>query len=150
LFLSQIQNSKGISQQILFPEELELSDDDTLFFEQIIPDLRNAGFEFEQMGKNTFYVKGVSSLVSTSSVIDLLLVMIDNTKTTALDPTNSLQESISLSLAKSTALKAGQRLTNEEMCDLIDRLFACSNHNFTPDGKLIMTIIAHDEIEKRF
>jgi len=149
-FLSQMENSKGISQQILFPEVLELNAEDAQFFEQIIPELHHVGFEFESIGNYSFNVKGVSSQVGTSSVIDLLLDIIDKAKTTASDHTTDLHESISLSLAQSSSLKAGQRLTNEEMSDLIDRLFACSNHNFTPDGKKIMTIFTQDEFEKRF
>ena len=149
-FINQMENSKGISQQVLFPEELELNDDDALFFEQIIPDLKQIGFEFELSGKNSYSIKGVSALIGSSSVIDLLLGMLDSAKTTALDPTKAMKESISLFLAESASLKAGQRLTNEEMCDLIDRLFACANHNFTPDGKIINTIITQEEIEKRF
>lgn len=150
LFLSQIENSQGVSQQVLFPETLELSADDTLFFEQILPDLQHIGFEFEEAGNNTFNVKGVSSHVGTGSVIDLLLEMLEKAKTTALDPTASIHESIALTLAESASLKSGQRLSAEEMSDLIDRLFACSNHNFTPDGKKIMTIFSQDELEKRF
>lgn len=150
LFLSQIENSKGVSQQVLFPEMLELNVDDTLFFEQIIPDLNQLGFEFESMGNCTFGVKGVSAQVGTSSVIDLLLDMLDKAKTTALDPSASMHKSISLSLAKSSSLKAGKRLTKEEMSDLIDHLFACDNHNFTPDGKKIITVFTQDELDKRF
>ncbi len=150
LFLSQIENSQGISQQVLFPETLELSADDTLFFEQILPDLQHIGFEFEEAGNNTFNVKGVSSHVGTGSVIDLMLEMLEKAKTTALDPTASIHESIALTLAESASLKSGQRLSAEEMSDLIDRLFACNNHNFTPDGKKIMTIFSQDELEKRF
>ena len=150
LFLSQIENSKGSSQQVLFPEILELSADDALFFDQIIPDLQHVGFEFEALENHTFSVKGVSSHVGTGSVIDLLLEMLDKAKTTAQDPTASIHESISLSLAEASSIKSGQRLSSEEMSDLIDRLFACSNHNFTPDGKKIMTIFSQDELEKRF
>ena len=150
LFLSQMENSHGISQQVLFPEVLELNADDALFFEQIMPDLQQVGFEFEPLENYSFSVKGISSILGTTSVIDLLLDIIDKAKTTASDPTAGLHESISLSLAESSSLKAGQRLTNEEMTDLIDRLFACANHNFTPDGKKIMTIFTQDEFEKRF
>ena len=150
LFLSQIKNSHVLSQQVLFPEVLELSPEDALFFEQIIQDLQKVGFEFEPIGNNSFNIKGVSSYVGTSSVIDLLLDILDKAKTTAAEPTANLHESISLSLAESSSLKAGQHLTSEEMCDLIDRLFACANHNFTPDGKKIMTIFTQDELEKRF
>jgi len=150
LFLSQIENSQAVSQQVLFPEVLELSADDALFFNQIMPDLHLLGFEFEPTENHSFQVKGVSAHTGTSSVIDLLLDLIDKAKTTAHDLSASLHESIALSLAESSSLKSGQRLTNEEMGDLIDRLFACTNHNFTPDGRKIMTVFNQDELEKRF
>ncbi|HET7732743.1 MAG TPA: DNA mismatch repair endonuclease MutL [Paludibacter sp.] len=150
LFLNQIENSQGISQQVLFPEVLELSADDALFFEQISSDLQHIGFEFEALANNSYNVKGVSSHVGTGSVIDLLLEMLEKAKTTALDPKASIHETIALTLAEAASLKSGQRLSTEEMSDLIDRLFACANHNFTPDGKKIITIFTQDELEKRF
>ncbi len=150
LFLGQIENSKGLSQQVLFPEVLELSANDALFFEQILPDLKQIGFEFEPLENHTYSIKGVSTHVGTASVINLLLEILDKAKTTSQDPTASIHEAISLSMAESSALKSGQRLSTEEMSDLIDRLFGCANHNFTPDGKKIMTIFTQDELEKRF
>jgi len=151
LFLAQIENSKGVSQQVLFPEILELSADDALYFEQILPDLQHVGFEFEALENHSYSVKGVSAQIGTGSVIDLLLDMLDKVKTTALDPTASIHETISLSLAEASSLKAGQRLSTEEMSDLIDRLFACANHNFTPDGKKIMTVndVRYSDIYKK-
>jgi len=149
-YISQIENRKALSQQILFPEILELSADDVLIFEQMLPDLQYLGFDFEPEANHSFNVRGVPENVGTGSVIDLLLVMLDKTKTTAEDLSTTMHESIAFSLAESSALKNGQRLSNEEMSDLIDRLFACTNHNFTPDGKRILTIFTHEEIDKRF
>ena len=150
LFMSQIENRKALSQQVLFPEVLELSADEALIFEQLLPDLYHVGFDFESLGNHSYNVKGVPDQLGTASVIDLLLNMLDKAKTTAEDLTTAMHESIALSLAEVSSLKAGQRLANEEMSDLIDRLFACSNHNVTPDGKKIMSIFTHEEIEKRF
>jgi len=149
-FMSQIQNRKALSQQVLFPELLELSADEGLIFEQLLPNLYHVGFDFESQGNHSYNIKGIPNQLGTASVIDLLLNMLDKARTTAEDLTVKMNESISLSLAEASSLKAGQRLTNEEMSDLIDRLFACENHNFTPDGKKIMTIFSHEEIEKRF
>ncbi len=150
LLMSQIENHKALSQQVLFPEVLELNADDALIFEQLLPDLKLHGFDFETSDNFNYSVKGVPDLLGTGSVIDLLLTMLDNAKTTGGELTDGMHESISLSLAEVSAIKIGQKLTNEEMSDLIDRLFACSNHNFTPNGKKIMTILTHEEIEKRF
>jgi len=150
LFLSQIENAQGISQQVLFPETLELSADEDLFFEQILPDLRHVGFDFEELGNHAYSVKGVSSHIGTSSVIDLLHEILEKAQTTAQETATSIHETIALSLATTSSLKTGQRLTDEEMSDLIDRLFACANHNFTPDGKKIISIWTQEDIESRF
>jgi len=150
LFLTQMEKTQGVSQQVLFPETLELSADDDLFFEQILGDLQRVGFDFEVTEKHTYNVKGIPAQIGKSSAIDLLLDMLDNAKATAQDPTASIHESISLTLAEASSLKAGQRLSGEEMSDLIDRLFACANYNFTPDGKKIVTTFTQDELEKRF
>lgn len=149
-YINQIENRKALSQQILFPELLELSADDALIFEQMLPDLQYLGFDFEPQANHSFNVRGVPENVGTGSVIDLLLVMLDKTKTTAEDLSTTMHESIAFSLAESSALKNGQRLSSEEMSDLIDRLFACGNHNFTPDGKKTITVFSHEEIDKRF
>jgi DNA mismatch repair protein MutL len=149
-YINQIENRKALSQQILFPELLELSADDVLIFEQMLPDLQYLGFDFESQTNHSFNVRGVPENVGTGSVIDLLLVMLDKAKTTAEDLSTTMHESIAFSLAESSALKNSQRLSSEEMSDLIDRLFACTNHNFTPDGKRIITIFTHEEIDKRF
>jgi len=150
LFMSQIVNHQGISQQILFPEVLELSAVDALLFDQMEIDLRHVGFDLVKSANNTYSIKGVPALVGTRSVIDLLLDMLDKAKTSAIDASSSIHEPIARSLAEASALKAGQRLTGEEMTDLINRLFACANYNYTPGGKKIMTILSHEELEKRF
>ena len=149
-FMAEMMGSKGMTQQVLFPEVLELNAADDLYFQQIYSDLQHVGFEIESLGANTYEIKGVPSQLGSSSVLELLLEMVDKTKTTAMDATESIHETVALSLAKASALKSGQRLSPEEMTDLIDRLFACVNHNFTPDAKKIMTIFSQDELEKRF
>ncbi len=150
LFISQIENRNALSQQVLFPEVLELSADDAFIFELMIPDLYSVGFDFEILENQTFNVKGIPDQLGTGSVIDLLHIMLHKAKTTGDDFTAAMHTIIALSLAEASALKKGQRLTNEEMCDLIDRLFACKNHNYSPDGKKIMTIFTYEEMENRF
>lgn len=150
LFLSQIENRKSVSQQVLFPETLHLTVDTELIFQQMLPDLNKLGFEFESVGNHSYNIMGVSSHIGSSSVINLLLDMLDKAKTTAQDIHIDLHESIALSLAQASSIKNGQRLTSEEMADIINKIFACPNHNYTPDGKKIMTIFTQEELEKRF
>ena len=150
LFLSQIEQMQGVSQQVLFPEILELGADEDLFFEQIITDLQYVGFGFEKSENHSYLINGVPAQVGTGSVVDLLFDIIEKTKTTELEAATSIHESIAQTLAEASALKSGQRLTSEEMSDLIDRLFACSNPNYTPDGKKIMNVWSQEDIDSAF
>lgn len=149
LFIQQIENQPSISQKILFPENLVLTPDNNLIFNQMIPDLKRLGFDFETIGECAYNITAVSSLIGTKSIIDLLLDMLDKAKNTADQFSNTLHETIALSLAESSAIRTGQHLSKEEINNLIDRLFACTNHHFTPDGKTIMTILSQGEIEKK-
>ena len=36
------------------------------------------------------------------------------------------------------------------MDDFINQLFACSNPNYTPDGRLIVTILKQEDVDKIF
>lgn len=150
MYMEQLENTRGASQQVLFPETLELTPEEKLFMEPIMVDLIRLGFDFEQTETHSFLIKGVPSGIENTNQQQLIHDLIHKTKETASDPTADIHETIALGMAKASALKPGQKLSQEEMSDLIDRLFACSNHNFTPDGKRITTIFSQDELEKRF
>ena len=55
---------------------------------------------------------------------------------------------MALSMARAAAIPYGQVLGNEEMENVINRLFQCSNVNYTPDGKNILFILKQKEIEQ--
>lgn len=55
-----------------------------------------------------------------------------------------------LSLAKSAAIRSGKSLSIEEMEAMIASLFSMEANNLTPDGKTIMSVLADDELNKRF
>ena len=63
---------------------------------------------------------------------------------------SDLNKILAFNLAKSAAISNHQSLAQEEIDDLIDKLFQCENHQFTYDGKPIITIIDDHELEKRF
>ena len=51
---------------------------------------------------------------------------------------------------KASAINYRKYLTNEEISNLIDNLFACSEPSYTPDGRIIVNIISEEEITKKF
>ncbi|MEA4935839.1 MAG: DNA mismatch repair endonuclease MutL [Paludibacter sp.] len=150
-FIQEMQQKKGFSQQLLFPEILQLMPEESPFFEQIKSELHYAGFDFEQEIPNQYVVKGVpAQLKGTESIVPLLNNIIERVKTATGDAIAIMQEKLALSLAETAALPLAQSLNNDEMTNLVEQLFACPSHNYTPDGKPVMTILTQEEIQKRF
>jgi DNA mismatch repair protein MutL len=149
-FLLGMKQHKTPSQQLLFPESLQLNTEEKLWFAQIEESLRSVGFDFENESSENVMVNGVPSHFHSQTVVPLLHNLLENARHSATDSADSIHEMIALSLAEASALKSGQTLSAAEMSDLIDRLFACSDPNRTPDGKTITVILSQDEIAGRF
>lgn len=150
-FITEIQQRKGVSQQLLFPETLQLMPEDVPFFDQIKNDLYYVGFDFESELSGHYTIKGIPSQLNGSvDVISLISNMVEKVKTATGDAFTELMEQIALSLAEAAALPQGQPLVNDEMTNLVEQLFTCPTHNHTPDGKLVMSILTLEEIQKRF
>jgi DNA mismatch repair protein MutL len=63
---------------------------------------------------------------------------------------SAVHEQIALSLARATAMPYGKTLSREEINQLIDQLFACQNHNYSPSGNRVIIILSEEEILGRF
>ena len=53
-------------------------------------------------------------------------------------------------MARSAAVKAGQRMKTTEMENIIAELFRCDSPNHTPDGHPVLSIISSDDISRLF
>ena len=145
-----IRNQKGTSQQVLFPEILELDTNETVILERILPELLWIGFDMELFGKNAYAINGVPPEMGAGSSLSLLKELIAEVQLTGTGVTETIQEKIAQVLARKTAIQYGQSLTMTEMTHLFEELFSCENHQYAPDGKSILTVLLNDEIEKRF
>ena len=63
---------------------------------------------------------------------------------------DEVSRTLAAGLADNAAVVYGQVLSNEEMENIINALFVCSNFNYTPDGKKILCILKETEIEHLF
>jgi DNA mismatch repair protein MutL len=150
-FLREIQQRQGHSQQLIFPEVISLMPDDELFFNQVKQELMYAGFDFAPESPGNYQIKGIPSQMKDSgNVVPLLQMIVEEVKQSTGDGVSAIRESIARQLAESAAIRAGQSLSDQEMSDLVDRLFACEQHHYGPDGKPVMVIISDDDIQSRF
>ncbi len=150
LFLSSMENEHGVMQQTLFPKQFELPADDAELLRELSVDLRLAGFDISELSQNSFMIQGTPADLGDIDGEDLIGQLLEHYKQTQTDIKLKLKEQVALSLAKTSCIGYGRKLTDEEMQGIVDNLFACQVPNYTPDGKTVINIMETDEIEKRF
>jgi DNA mismatch repair protein MutL len=145
------------SQRLLFPETMQLSPSDTVILEQILPELSVQGFDLSPLGGGTFAVNGIPAGLDGVEPMTLIRqILVDVADHDAMDGAASqaidlsVSQSLHLSLARAAAIPYGQVLSNEEMENIVNSLFSCSNVNYTPDGKPILVILPQLDIDKLF
>ena len=145
------------SQRLLFPETMQLSPSDSVTMEQILPELSSLGFDLSPLGGGTYAVNGIpAGLEGVESIALIQQILVDvadhdamtGSASQAIDLTVS--QSLHLSLARAAAIPYGQVLSNEEMENIVNSLFSCSNVNYTPDGKPILVILPQTDIDGLF
>lgn len=149
-YLKMIAHHAGFSQQSLFPKTLSLSPQDAFVMEEIMPELRNLGFDIHPFGQHTFVIHGMPADNMEENEQAIIESLIESYKSSSGAVSLNKKERIAASLAKSTSLKKGKRLELREMKSVIDDLFACEQPNVTPSGKPTFITLGLQEIEQRF
>ena len=149
-YMGMLQNRFGASQQFLFPQTLELSAADFAMVIEMEEDIHKLGFVFNVFGTTTIVVNGVPSDVKVGSEKDLFEGLIEQFKQNRTEYKLDRNENLARSLAKRSAIRAGNKLTLTEMNSLIDQLFACKTPNYAPDGNLTVVMMDMDKIGRMF
>jgi DNA mismatch repair protein MutL len=113
-----------------------------------LPELAALGFEISELGGGSYAVNGVPAGLEGMNPTALVRSIVADAAQALQLNTDSLHETMALSMARQAAIPQGQVLSNEEMERVVNELFACSNVNYTPDGKTILAIMPQQDIEK--
>jgi len=149
-FLYQIRQKKGVSQRVLFPEMIELTASEAVMVPYLIDDFEAVGFDLSNLGNNTYAINGVPSEIDNVNAVELIRNMVSKSIDTGSDIKDEIQESLALSMAYAAAIPYGYKLSDEEITEMVDNLFASGSHKHTPDGKAIISVLSDDDIEKIF
>ena len=146
-----LQNSgQGFSQRQMFPIQFDVNPHDNIIITELMPELRNIGFELEKKNDNSYAILGIPADIDIYDPGKLIDSLIQHYKNTGDEIRISERDKIALSLSKAYAIEYGKVMSNEEMNELFNGLFSCETPTYTPDGKLIIKIIDIDEIEEKF
>lgn len=146
--LQSLSNDAFTGQQSLFPETIELNHADYVTLIDIIDIINRLGFDIRDLGNNAIIVNGKPSTVKNSALKDVIEEMLESYKSYEGDIQLEAREKVARAVARASAIPYGKVLEQEEMRNIVDQLFACSNPYYSPSGKQSINIISIEEIEK--
>lgn len=149
-YIEQLGLMQGAKQQLLFPEVLEMTQDDMVLMKQILPDLHAIGFDIEQLSPDSYSIQGVPSQLADQSPLPVLQHIIAKVRERGADTQQEWREQIAQSMAESTAIPYGKTLTETEMRDLLKRMTHLPQYRRTADGKIIASLLSNEELNRRF
>lgn len=149
-YMNLIQQHKHVSQRMLFPDMVHFSPAEVPVLEEIMDDLYALGFDISSLGGGTYAINGIPANIEGLNPELLLTNMVHTAIEKGCKVKEEIQSMLALSLAKAAAIVTGQVLSNDEMNNLVDGLFAAVTPNYTPDGKTVLAVLKEDDIEKLF
>jgi DNA mismatch repair protein MutL len=147
--LKRFASQNPASQQLLFPETMELGHADVELVKEIQPLLHTLGFDLKIFSKNTIVIEGIPADVRPGYEHNILRNVIDEYRSN-MNAQIDVRDNLAKSFACKTAIKSGDPLTDEEMRTLIDQLFETEMPYVCPHGRPVVIKLGIDELDKKF
>ena len=123
-------------QRLLVPETIELGFREAEILEKMLLDLKALGLEIEPFGGNTFVVKAVPGLLADREIKPLVIEIVEKIAEIGAAPglTEAL-EKCRMVMACHGAIRAHQKLSDEQIKGLLGQLDDCRNPSHCPHGR---------------
>ena len=147
-FLTSITKRDMVSQQLIFPKEIELTQQQIALFGELEANLNTMGFVVKQQG-NHLHITGIPAICDDKQLGQLfedIFSHIDDHEQVA---SFSQADYIAKILSKSLSIKGNLTLTVEEQQALVDDLFACKDTLTCPFNRKIFITLDKEELEKK-
>ena len=143
-------NSNANSQQNLFPKYIEFNNSDFQLIKEILNDIKSIGFNIDVFGKNSVIINGVPTGLDDINEEEIIEGFIEEIKKNNQNLKAEKKEIILKSFSRKAKIINNKRLNDKEMESIIDRLFACANPKYSPDGELNFVELSDDKIKNLF
>ncbi len=137
------------TQQLLFPISLNLDPADFTVVEEILANLNQMGFGVKLFSGSTVVLDGVPVDLKPGRESTILTEIIEDYKRDN-DLRLTPREKLCKTFACKAAVKAGDRLTEDEMESLLDQLFKAEVPYVCPHGRPVLVKIPLLELDKKF
>ena len=140
----------SVSQQMLFPATVRLSAADMALVSELQEEIRALGFAFTLSGSDTLVINGIPADVKAGTEAQTLEGLMEQYKNNQAQLSLDKRENVIRSIAKRMSVRAAQPLSPPEMASLIERLFACANPTYAPDGRRTFHTLTLEHIASFF
>ena len=117
----------------------------------VLETLSGMGFDLEPFGGKTLIVRAIPSLMqrgdNKQTIIDLIDQIADSYE--EMDALK-LQDEILITTACRSAIQAGDRVSDEEIANLLKELFRADQPNLCPHGRPIIVRMKKSEMDEKF
>lgn len=140
----------GTSQSCMFPEQVSLNPSDMALVQDLKDEINALGFEFEEMGDRMLVIQGIPAELAPCNEKEVFEGLIEQYKHNVEKLELPKKENLARALAKRTATNRCNKLKEEEIDQLMDKLFACEQPNYTPDGNPTYVLVSLEQINEWF
>lgn len=148
-FLGLMTGNKGLSQQLLFPIEMEINPQQVEIYRQNKDILESLGFQMNLDKDKTLEVVGSPEHCPPTKIEELIETLLSKEGEDRSVAHFSQADQIAKTLAKSLAIKSGEPLESEEQQSLLDDFFGCKETSISPFNKPIFITLEKTEIEQK-
>ena len=137
------------TQQSLFPQYIEFNKSDFRIIQEIIDDIKSIGFNIDFFGENSVVINGIPNGLDDINEKEIIEGFIEEIKNNNSDKLEK-RDLIIKFFSKKAKIINNKSLSITEMNLIIDRLFACKNSKYSPDGKQNYIELGIDKVENLF
>ncbi|MFL5330370.1 MAG: DNA mismatch repair endonuclease MutL [Gemmataceae bacterium] len=138
-------------QRLLIPEPIELTADQSARVLESKSDLAELGLEVADFGGGTVLLASYPAILERVAPADLFKDVVDRLMAKDRPPTrDQLLEHLLATMACRAAVKAGDRLTAEEIASLIAQRELAENTHHCPHGRPTSLVFTRKELDKQF
>ncbi len=148
--LRNITVKEAVTQQLLFPLELDFGKPDLAILEKVREQLEHTGFLFESFSEEKFSIGGIPVGLGDANAGSVLEQLITDIRNEVPNASFSLNDLLAKSMAKSMAVPAGTPLNKTEREHLVNRLFACKEPSVSPNNTPVLITLDVTELDNRF
>lgn len=147
-FINQFEENKVINQQLLVPYSFSVNEIEKDLIESNKKVFKNLGFEVEEFGYLTYKIVSIPSVLDGINLEEFVLDILKDTNKVS-NNSNQIKDYFAKCACKA-AVKGGQRLSDNEITFLLNKIIENKTTLLCPHGRPICIKLSKQDIEKMF